>query len=263
MVDAGRVNLQIHTPVTAIVPDEERGFSVQTPLGATFARQVVHASNGYVAGLLPEYQRSIIPCKGVCCHIAVPAAADAQPPPPLTNSYIIRGPDHMLSYLVRRSDGSIVVGGKASMLTPRQDQWYRTVDDGAAIDGAEEFYSDYMQKTFLGWETSDAAITKIWTGVMGYSFDTNPHVGAVPGRPGQFILAGFNGHGMPVIWLAAQGLATMLLSESKDLAVKDVGIPSLFQTSSGRIQLAQGSRAEDGDILGVGQAFAAPNLTKA
>ena len=45
---------------------------------------------------------------------------------------------------------------------------------------------------------------------MGYTSDLQPHVGAIPGRLNQFILAGFNGHGMPVIFLAAKGIAEMI-----------------------------------------------------
>lgn len=40
-----------------------------------------------------------------------------------------------------------------------------------------------------------------------------PWIGAIPHQRGQFILAGFSGHGMPVIYLAAQAVARMVLDE--------------------------------------------------
>lgn len=42
-----------------------------------------------------------------------------------------------------------------------------------------------------------------------------PWIGAIPipNLAGQFILAGFSGHGMPVIYLAAEAVARMVLDE--------------------------------------------------
>jgi glycine/D-amino acid oxidase-like deaminating enzyme len=34
-----------------------------------------------------------------------------------------------------------------------------------------------------------------WTGIMGYTFDSQPIVGEDPDREGLWICAGFNGHG--------------------------------------------------------------------
>lgn len=69
--------------------------------------------------------------------------------------------------------------------------------------------------------------------VMGYSADSLPHVGDVPGKPGQFILAGFNGHGMPVGFLAAKGLSEMICHSS---SYEATGLPRLFQTSHARLE---------------------------
>jgi glycine/D-amino acid oxidase-like deaminating enzyme len=55
---------------------------------------------------------------------------------------------------------------------------------------------------------------------MGYSNDELPYVGPVPKRPGQYICAGFTGHGMPQIFLSAKAVAAMIVtgdSETVDL----------------------------------------------
>jgi hypothetical protein len=39
------------------------------------------------------------------------------------------------------------------------------------------------------------------------------YVGEVPSKPGQLILAGFSGHGIPLICLASKGIAAMLRRE--------------------------------------------------
>jgi glycine/D-amino acid oxidase-like deaminating enzyme len=247
---AAGVNLQTHTPVTSITSDPQGGFIVETPRGKMHAGNVIHANNAYVSGLLPEYAKNIIPCKGICCRITVPEGATA---PLLNNSYINRAEDNTLSYFVPRADGSIIVGGAANVFRPHKSQWYDNVDDSVLIDSAKDYYDNYMQRTYRGWEDTGAKIDKIWTGVMGYSYDSNPHVGRVPQKDGQYILAGFNGHGMPVIWLAAKELAQMV---SKGVSFEDTTMPRLFQTSQFRIDRAQAGTEEDGDIIGTGS-FAA------
>lgn len=80
---------------------------------------------------------------------------------------------------------------------------------------------------------------------MGYSSDSNPHIGHIPGKPDQMIIAGFNGHGMPMIWLGAKGLARMIRTGE---SYEEVGLPTLLKTSVTRIERAK-SGPEGGDIL--------------
>lgn len=68
--------------------------------------------------------------------------------------------------------------------------------------------------------------------VMGYSSDGFPHIGEVPGKTGQYICAGFSGHGMPQIFLSAKALAEMVW-EGK--VVEDVDLPVLYRTSRERL----------------------------
>lgn len=67
---------------------------------------------------------------------------------------------------------------------------------------------------------------------MGYSSNGMPHVGEVPGKPGQLISAGFSGHGMPQIFLSAKAVARMALEDRK---VEDVDLPRLYRTSQARL----------------------------
>ncbi|KAJ5351540.1 hypothetical protein N7452_000514 [Penicillium brevicompactum] len=244
------VNLQTHTPATSITQCAQGGYIIDTPRGRMHADNVIHANNAYVSGLLPEYSKNIVPCKGICSRITVPEGTTA---PLLNNSYINRTEDNTLSYFVPRADGSIIVGGAAKLFRPFPEQWYDNVNDSNLIDSAKDYYDGYMQRTYRGWENTGAKVDKIWTGVMGYSYDSNPHIGHVPNKEGQYILAGFNGHGMPVIWLAAQELAKMV---SDGVSFEETSMPRLFQTSQFRIDRAQSGKAEDGDILGTGN-FAA------
>lgn len=71
---------------------------------------------------------------------------------------------------------------------------------------------------------------------MGYSSDESPHIGVVPGEKEQFILVGFTGHGMPRIFLAAEGIAEMVVD---GVAFEEIGLPRLFKTSQSRIDEAE------------------------
>lgn len=71
---------------------------------------------------------------------------------------------------------------------------------------------------------------------MGYSYDSNPHVGEIPGKPGQYICAGFNGHGMPVIFLTAKGLAEIIQTGK---SFEEVNLPRIFKSTAKRLQTAQ------------------------
>ncbi|KAH8597736.1 FAD dependent oxidoreductase superfamily [Bisporella sp. PMI_857] len=246
LLASSQVNLQTYTPATVITPDPTGGYIITTPRGKTHANKIIHANNGYVSGLLPEYTHNIIPCKGIYCQIAVPEGRTA---PLLNNSYINRTTDGTLSYLIPRADGSIIVGGAAKLFKPFKEQWYNNIDDSILIDSAKDYYENYMQETYNGWENSGATVKSIWTGVMGYSYDSNPHIGAVPGRKEQFILAGFNGHGMPVIWLAAKELALMVAQGGE---FETTCLPRLYKTTQKRMEKAREGKEEDGDIIGTG-----------
>lgn len=242
-VETGQVNIQTHTAVTSVSPasGSDGGCLVTTARGTIRAKKVVYANNAYVGGLLPEYQKAIVPCKGLACHITAPESTKL---PIKGKSYLVREEDSVLSYLISRPDGSIIVGGANSKYKPYLEQWYNNTDDGCLIKEVENHFDGYMQKFFLGWEDSKAKVNQIWTGVMGYSFDSTPQVGKVPGKADQYVLAGFNGHGMPIIWLTAKGIAKMVLGTE----FKDTGMPRLYETTQERLDRIQKTPGT-GDII--------------
>lgn len=93
-----------------------------------------------------------------------------------------------------------------------------------------------------------------------------PWIGRIPnlGGQGQFILAGFSGHGMPVIYLAAQAVARMVLDEIEEdeedekekegegektekkerKNFEEMGLPGVFEVTRERLE------REGNDILG-------------
>lgn len=71
---------------------------------------------------------------------------------------------------------------------------------------------------------------------MGYSSDFLPHLGEVPDKPGQYIIAGFSGHGMPEILLSSKGVASMVRNGT---SFEESGLPQIFKTSTKRITNAK------------------------
>lgn len=67
---------------------------------------------------------------------------------------------------------------------------------------------------------------------MGYTTDLISHFGEVPGKPNQFIMAGFNGHGMPEILLTSKVLAKMM-KDGKPF--EEAGLPMPFKTTQERL----------------------------
>lgn len=62
-----------------------------------------------------------------------------------------------------------------------------------------------------------------WTGIMGYTKSQDPIVGPLPDPsgaegqvvPGQFVSAGYSGHGMSRAFLCAQVVAGMIVAEER------------------------------------------------
>ncbi|KAJ5173544.1 FAD dependent oxidoreductase [Penicillium coprophilum] len=231
------VNLQTHTPVSGMTQSTSstsgHSWIVNTARGSIAAKKVILATNAYTSSLVPQYKGKIIPVRGTCSRIVVPPGTTA---PRLTNTYTLRWNNWNYDYLIPRADGSIVVGGARPAFIDDLDSWYNVSDDSSVLGPAIRYWDHYMQRNFVGWEDSHAYTDRVWTGIMGYSTDGLPHVGHVPGQKDQYIIAGFTGHGMPQIFLAAEGLAKMILG---DVDFVQTGLPRLFKSTQSRLESHQ------------------------
>ena len=223
-------NLQTNTPVLGISssPTSDGRWILNTPRGEIRAKKVVIASNAYVPALLPEFGDKITPARGIACRIAV--SEHGKIPPHLNNSYCIRYGPQEYDYLISRTDGSIIVGGAKQVVLTHDTYWRNNIDDSQLIPGAEKYFDGYMQRTFHGWEDSDAKITDIWTGIMGYSSDLMPWVGEMPGKPGVYVTAAFTGHGMPRILGCSAAIASLVRGDVRYLSETKIPPPYWITT---------------------------------
>ncbi|KAK9780001.1 putative FAD dependent oxidoreductase domain-containing protein [Seiridium cardinale] len=231
VVDKG-VNLQTNTPVLKISEsaDFDGNWTVSTPRGDIRAKQVVFATNGYTSGLLPEYKKIIHPVRGTCSRIT------ARRPPPVQSrikSMVQYYGPKVADYQANRSDGNFVIGGAWSTCKLKHpQQWRDVVDDSKLIPAASGYFDGFMERTFVGWDQAESSVDSTWTGIMGYTEDSEPHIGKVPSKEGLYICAGFNGHGMPLVLLSAKGIAKML-TEGCDFS--ETAIPAIYETSERRL----------------------------
>ncbi|KAK5209527.1 hypothetical protein LTR41_005063 [Exophiala xenobiotica] len=235
-------NLQTNTVVLGVEREGEGDgagrWVLRTERGEVRAKTLVVTTNAYTGQLLNEFEGKITPAMGVACRIATSSSGKhdgdgdgdgedvgavegvgdgkdvgvrlVRPPPHLNNTYSIRFGPQEYDYLISRTDGSIVVGGAKQAVLLDDSYWRDNTDDSQLIPGAREYFTGYMQRHFHGWEGTDAQITHIWTGIMGYSADLMPWVGEVPNRKGVFVSAGFTGHGMPRILGCAEAVAGLV-----------------------------------------------------
>jgi glycine/D-amino acid oxidase-like deaminating enzyme len=233
----GQVNVQMNTTVLRV---REDGV-LETSRGNVEAGKVVFATNAWTAGVLEGFEGVITPVRGMACHIA---AANPGRERDLHETYNIHfapnaaGPTGT-DYLNSRPDGSIVVGGGSWFFRHRRELWYNNRDDSVRFPSdVEKHWDAYMQATFAGWENSGATTDSVWTGIMGFTPDGKPHVGRVPGRERQWMLAGFNGGGMGLIPTAAKAVAAMVVRDQGFGDVKEeFGLLEGFATSLERLEM--------------------------
>ncbi|KAI1772827.1 FAD dependent oxidoreductase [Hypoxylon cercidicola] len=246
-------NLQTHTPVHEVseTPDVEGYWTVATSRGPAKARRVLFATNAYTSGLLPEYDDAIYAARGTVARV-VPSSSSSSssPSPPLGSCALqLKSPALVDSYYGLRADGSFIVGGARSAYGHLDSGvWYRNFDDATLIQPAVPFFDGWAGRTFVGWEgegegkEAKAKVESVWTGIMGYSADSAPHIGPVPSKPGLYVCAGFNGHGMPNVLLCAKGLAAMVRD---GCAFADTGVPACYETGAERLRkIAEGAEVK-------------------
>ncbi|KIW46395.1 uncharacterized protein PV06_02067 [Exophiala oligosperma] len=225
-------NLQTMTPVTYLSdkPLPDGRWLVKTERGEIKAKKVLLATNAYTADISPQFKDHIVPVRGICSRIVTPKGQVA---PRMMQTYSVRHGPAMYDYLIPRLDGSIIVGGAKPNFWSDTSHWYDVKDDSKLIEPAKPYFDGLMQRTFAGWENSGAYTDKVWTGIMGYSSDFMPYIGEMPGKPGQMVLAGFSGHGMPLILLSAKAVADMLRTGKK---FEETGVPSVFKVTKERLE---------------------------
>lgn len=249
--DAAAFNLQTNTPVKRL---QRCGSSwiVHTQRGQISAREVLLATNAYTSYLLPNMTGLIVPVRGQVCALEPPREATR-----LSHSYVwTKGADHQ--YLIQRGlehmqvedggevrrsvDGSLIFGGERLAAPGGEEGISRDDTVNPIISQALHRGLNHAVKLLPGDEPEREALRAAyeWTGIMGYSRDSGPWVGCVPGTPvsgggGLWISAGYTGHGMPVAPRCGIAVAEMILGKKEG----GVQVPKQWLASEERVERAR------------------------
>lgn len=217
--------------------DEATGlWTVRTSRGEVRARNVVLATNGYTAHLLPKMQGLIVPLRGQITAQR-PGRKLAETPLQTTYSFIYEtGYEYMISRPPGTEDaGTIIIGGGLGTLPNQGASEFGVTDDGVMNEELSTYLRDCTARYFGGDWGEDAAegrIKKEWSGIMGTSADGLPYVGNV--QEGLWISASFNGHGMVLCLKCAEALVDMMVSPEKEERL-DAWFPKAFRMSDERL----------------------------
>lgn len=246
----GLFNLQTNTPVTHVWQLPTGDWALRTPRGVSVAKHCILATNGYTSHICPSYSDLIVRVRG---EITAMSPSTPVVERPLEASYGFLGTEGKSGdsdYLMQRpnSQGGQLMFGGARFLEP--DLGVRQSDDSLHDEEAESYLKHELPK-LMDLEVPQGAglrVTHQWTGILGYSRDGKPWVGAMPGSPRAWICAGFTGHGMSQASLCAKALAEMVLRsgfEDKRLwqvqrdLVKRGEIPEELISTSERVRAAR------------------------
>jgi glycine/D-amino acid oxidase-like deaminating enzyme len=217
LIRTSGLNLQTTTPVVSLkcIPREGSPprWEVCTLRGIVETSNVLITTNAYTSYLLPTFRSLIVPVRGEMAALRSPGPLMNHP---LTHTYAFVGTlgQHRQQddYLVQRpvtglsaSDGGELMFGGGRMKAVRKGV---NVDNDDSIDApVAEYLRRHLTEVLDMQGSPDASVgeqnqeiglpaKKEWTGIMGFSRDGHPWVGAVPGSPGVWLSAAFSGSGM-------------------------------------------------------------------
>jgi len=171
---------------------------VITSKGLVKAASVVVAADGALPVLVPEYAGRV---RSRRLHMVATAPV---PPAIETMVYARWG----FEYLQQRLDGRILVGGFSDV---DADDSYTDSDAGSPF--IWERVERYLRED-LGVQPE---ITHRWAGVVGYSDDSLPYVGEVPGRDGLYVSGGYSGVGNVPGFMCGRDIADAIAGRGREI----------------------------------------------
>ncbi|KAL1664913.1 FAD dependent oxidoreductase [Schizophyllum commune] len=239
------LNLQTWTPALSVTasPTAPGSWVITTERGTITTPTVVHCTNAYAGAILPEFAPVIQPRPHMCNRAVPPRAWSGSGA--LQNSYGVLLPNGALFSINPRctADGVVLFGGS----NPGQGELEKYVDERPerrTFDGLSNFepvtkpVREFTQNEFEGWGAEFApgeGYDYSWSGIIGDTADGVPYVGPVPGKKGQWICAGHNGHGMARVFTCGPALAKLI--QGAEWA--DINLPEVFQITEERLARLQ------------------------
>ena len=244
-VIAKGVKLWTHCPAEALKkhnPQEQADRSrwiIDTPRGQIAAETVVHCTNAYASHLLPQLSKFVTPNRAQA-HSFVPTTC-LSGSNALSKTMSLRySLHHFFSMIQRLGDGTVIFGVSRGNpeWSEETTQSIVTFDDTTyngevANTSAKAFSALFPEKGSKSRRHGEGP-EHYWSGIIAMTPDSVPLVGAIDGAEGQWICAGFNGHGMARIWTCAPALVKLMNGGSWS----STGLPECFEYSDQRLEKA-------------------------
>lgn len=196
------VQLFTFCPATAIKENgsEPKLWDVHTPRGIITSEKIIHCTNAHAALLLPQLEPYVLPNRAQA-HSLVPNSAFGAENVFQKTFSLRYSLYHFYSLIQRKGDGTLILGVSRSnpTLSPEtlasrfstDDRHYNQEIADDALNSFKKIFPNYASQDTVHGEGLDHS----WTGVISMTPDSVPFVGAIESLPGQYICAGFNGHG--------------------------------------------------------------------
>jgi len=197
-----------HFKVLNVEALKNGSFKVTTSLGEVQAKDVVMATNGYTAKVMPWLQRRVIP---IGSYMIATEQIEAERLQALMPSQAIISDSRKVVYYYRKTaDGKrVIFGGRVS---------------SGEIDPLVSAPLLKKELNLLLPELSDVAVSHSWSGKVAYSFDELPHIGR---ERGIYYAMGYCGSGVGMASFLGMKLGYQLLDDPRgDSAFSD----TKFQT---------------------------------
>jgi len=190
------------SPVLALRRDGD-GVIAETPGGSVRARQAIIATNSYsdLTSATVRLQRTLVPFRS-----ALIATEKLSP----------------------NLAGSLMPTGRTYTETKRMMRWFRKVDDRVIFGGRGAFGKqdsgsafEALRRAMTGIfpELADVPLEFRWSGLVGMTIDSVPHVGRIDDRT--LYSVGYNGAGIAMSSLMGRYLASLVRGEAVDLGLLD------------------------------------------
>ncbi|WP_200260252.1 FAD-binding oxidoreductase [Streptomyces sp. HSG2] len=186
-------------------------WRVVTDAGDVVADHVVVALNAWAPTVLPAIAPLITPVRGQLVQTA---------PVPFRIPHW--GLDRGLVYGGQNKDGSLLLGGLRNTVPGRDE--HIAVPPGANTPAFSTELAERLGRALpaLLPDATGVPIVRAWSGVMAFTPDRCPLVGAWPGSEGLWLMAAFNGHGMPYSQVVPEQMAERIQGGQGS------GIPAAF-----------------------------------
>jgi glycine/D-amino acid oxidase-like deaminating enzyme len=194
---SGAFAVRTGSPVQALEPAGER-VRVVADGGDVVAPRVVVCLNAYAPVLLPHLAPRVRPVRA---QMLATAPGERR----LAGVWYVNDGHE---YLRQLADGTVVLGGARQTAVAEEVGVLEAPT--AKVQGALERFLAAAFPHLAG-----RPVVRRWAGIMGFTADGLPALGAVPEVPGAVYAAGFNGHGMSLGFVTGRHLARHVLGEAE------------------------------------------------